>query len=265
MASRRSDPAKALSAYVDGLRTLGDWLTTVPADGWMRPSVLPGWTVAELAAHMLLVADGVTTIARAGKGTVPLCPADYMARYSAIAGDIDANTRAAVPPRIGDATGAQLSSAIGVKLDQGVEIIAAWSPDTVVQGGRGPIRLADYLATRAVEVAVHADDLARSVPDVAAPQLPRDCVRLAVRTLLDALAAKAPGRTVEVRVPPIGAVQCVEGPRHTRGTPSNVIEMDATTWLRLAAGREPWHDAVQSGQISASGGRADLSPWLPLL
>ncbi|MEZ0074081.1 sterol carrier family protein [Planotetraspora sp. GP83] len=93
----------------------------------------------------------------------------------------------------------------------------------------------------------------------------RDAARFAVRHLLEELAARAPGRTVEVRVPPYAAVQCVEGPRHTRGTPPNVIETDPRTWLELATGRLEWSDAMAAGRISASGARADLSGYLPLL
>jgi Bacterial SCP ortholog len=78
------------------------------------------------------------------------------------------------------------------------------------------------------------------------------------------MAARAPGRTVEVRVPPYGAVQCVEGPRHTRGTPPNVVETDAATWLRLATGTLSWTEAVASGAVRASGERADLSELLPI-
>ena len=93
---------------------------------------------------------------------------------------------------------------------------------------------------------------------------PRTVVRDAVRELLAELARRAPGRSVEVRVPPFGAVQCVPGPRHTRGTPPNVVETDALTWLLVATGRLPWSDAVASGRISASGIRTDLSEYLPL-
>ncbi|WP_326945154.1 MULTISPECIES: sterol carrier family protein [unclassified Amycolatopsis] len=87
----------------------------------------------------------------------------------------------------------------------------------------------------------------------------------AVRLSLRALAADAPGRTVEVRVPPFAAVQCVDGPRHTRGTPPNVIETDPRTWLELATGRLDWTTAVADGRVSASGTRADLAQWLPLV
>jgi|SRR3569833_1206388 hypothetical protein len=90
----------------------------------------------------------------------------------------------------------------------------------------------------------------------------RPAARLAVKLLLDRLAADHPGRSVEVRVPPYAAVQCVEGPRHTRGTPPNVIETDPRTWILLATGRLGWADARD--RISASGERADLSSRLPV-
>ncbi|MGS2647388.1 sterol carrier family protein [Streptosporangium sp. LJ11] len=92
----------------------------------------------------------------------------------------------------------------------------------------------------------------------------REITRFAVRHLLDELATAAPGRTVEVRVPPYAAVQCVEGPRHTRGTPPNVVETDARTWLELATGGLTWSEAMAAGKIAASGARADLSGHLPL-
>lgn len=85
-----------------------------------------------------------------------------------------------------------------------------------------------------------------------------------MRALLRALAVAAPGRSVEVRVPPYGAVQCVEGPRHTRGTPPNVVETDPVTWVAVATGRLGWEPAVAAGRLRLSGGRADLSRYLPL-
>lgn len=85
-----------------------------------------------------------------------------------------------------------------------------------------------------------------------------------MRYTLQVLAEASPGNSVEVRVPPFGAVQCVEGPRHTRGTPPNVIELDAETWLALVTGRELWAEAVAAGRVQASGSRADVSALLPL-
>ena len=89
-------------------------------------------------------------------------------------------------------------------------------------------------------------------------------VRLAVRHLLGRLAAAHPGRSVEVRVPPHAAVQCIAGPRHTRGTPPNVVETDPATFLGLALGRLSWADALATGRLHASGERSDLSPYLPI-
>lgn len=108
-------------------------------------------------------------------------------------------------------------------------------------------------------------------PDVSAPDAAvsnaaprRETTALAVRYLLQVLAEAAPGNTVEMRVPPYGAVQCVEGPRHTRGTPPNVIETDAATWLALATGATTWRAAVEESRVAASGTRANLDGLLPL-
>lgn len=90
-------------------------------------------------------------------------------------------------------------------------------------------------------------------------------IRDAVRGLLARLRERAPGRSVEVRVPPHGAVQCVAGPRHTRGTPPNVVETDPVTFILLATGAVDFASAVADGRVSASGVRADLSPYLPLV
>lgn len=88
--------------------------------------------------------------------------------------------------------------------------------------------------------------------------------RTAVRFTLEELADVAPGHAVEVRVPPDGAVQALDGPRHTRGTPPNVVETDPATWLALATGGTTWHEALAAGRVRASGERADLSGYLPL-
>lgn len=91
-----------------------------------------------------------------------------------------------------------------------------------------------------------------------------DDLRLVVRHSLALLLARAPGRSVEVRVPPYAAIQCVPGPRHTRGTPPGVVETDPVTWVLLSSGRMSWGDARGSGALTASGERSDLSIYLPL-
>lgn len=92
----------------------------------------------------------------------------------------------------------------------------------------------------------------------------RPDLALAVRGLADRLAEAAPGHHVEARVPPFAAVQCVEGPRHTRGTPPNVVEADPLAFVELCAGRLAWSEAVRDGRVRTWGDRADLSAWLPL-
>ena len=92
----------------------------------------------------------------------------------------------------------------------------------------------------------------------------RPVLRDAVRALLTELSRRAPGRSVEVRIPPFGAIQCVPGPRHTRGTPPNVVETDPVTWILLATERVSWADAVRDGRLRASGIRTDLTEFLPL-
>ncbi len=106
----------------------------------------------------------------------------------------------------------------------------------------------------------------RAVTSGQAAREPNDpTFAMAVRYLLEALSELRPGNTVEIRVPPLGATQCIEGPTHRRGTPPNVVEMDADTWFDLAVGEIEWADAAASGRLRASGNRADISECLPLV
>jgi len=123
----------------------------------------------------------------------------------------------------------------------------------------------DSLLSQLVRLLVLADELNRSVPGQQPIRLERPALATAVRGLAGMLAERHPGRSVEVRVPPFTAVQCIEGPRHTRGTPPNVVETDPLTFLRLATGRLAWSDALADGSARASGNRADLSEQLPLM
>ncbi|GAB3991936.1 hypothetical protein GCM10028771_13490 [Nocardioides marmoraquaticus] len=91
-----------------------------------------------------------------------------------------------------------------------------------------------------------------------------DDLRLLVKHFLAVLSHRAPGASVEVRVPPYAAAQVVPGVRHTRGTPPAVVELDASVWVRLATGRTTWAEEVDAGRVRASGERADLAPYLPL-
>lgn len=93
----------------------------------------------------------------------------------------------------------------------------------------------------------------------------RAALKARVKASLELLRERAPGRAVEVRIPPFAAVQAVPGHTHRRGTPAAVVETDALTWLALVDGELSWADAVADGRVRASGERSDLSPWLPLV
>jgi hypothetical protein len=118
---------------------------------------------------------------------------------------------------------------------------------------------------RAISAAVPTSIVyAADVDPAAVAAATRDATATATRYLLQCLADSAQGNTVEVRVPPFGAVQCIEGPGHTRGTPPNVVEMDAATWLDLATGRLSWAAGIAAARIHASGQRADLTGYVPV-
>ncbi len=109
------------------------------------------------------------------------------------------------------------------------------------------------------------DPVAAALAAYAAGEVPdREVERAAVRATLDALVAAAPGRSVEVRIPPYAAVQAVAGTTHRRGTPPATVEADARTWIEVATGRLDWAAAVASGRVRASGQRSDLSGFLPV-
>jgi hypothetical protein len=120
---------------------------------------------------------------------------------------------------------------------------------------------ADPAKTRLAVLAI-ADwlcDESRPAPD-------RDALATAVRLTARTLAALAPGASVEVRIPPFAAVQCVSGPRHTRGTPPNVVETDPRTWLLLVTGLVRLTEAKATGTLMLSGSRAgEIERWLPLM
>ncbi|MEG8276131.1 maleylpyruvate isomerase family mycothiol-dependent enzyme [Streptomyces sp. AHA2] len=223
------------------------------------PTRLGDWTVRELAAHVTMAVEAVSrNLDREEPARPELGLLDWPAATAARAADIDDGTRrlAAAHPDL-DALYAETAERLTKKL--------ADAPGSRVLAARtGAMTLADYLVTRTVELVVHTDDLNDAVPGLGIP-VDRQALAACTRLLADALAVKAPGGSTEVRVPPYAVVQCVEGPRHTRGTPPNVVETDPLTWIRLATGRLEWARALRDAQVGASGERADLSPHLPLM
>lgn len=236
------------------------WLSAVPDREFATASVLPGWDVRTLAGHMLLVHEGLLRQLARPAVAVAVPVAEFVARYRPAAAVIEQSTREATADRNPDELRTALAAAATA-----LEARLATALPKVIETSRGPSTTADFLRTRVVELVVHADDLSRSVPQLEPVPLDRSALAVAARTLAGILAARAPGRSVELRVPPFVAVQAVPGPRHTRGTPPNVVETDALTWLRLATGRTGLAAAAAAGAVTLSGARADLSAYLPLL
>jgi len=251
------DPAEPLFAQTALIR---DWLGRLPYDAFGRPSSLPGWDLRQLTAHIVMIHLGLVRALRAPTDERPLALHDYVARYRPDAEEIDATTAEIAADRTPDDLLVELDLVVRQARDRLAEPLPK-----VVRAPRGPIAATDYLTTRIFEVLAHAEDLSASLPDQPAVELDRRALAAGVRALAGMLATRYPGRSVEVRVPPVIAVQAIEGPRHTRGTPPNVVETDAVTFLRLATGRAGWASAVASGAVRASGNRADLSAQLPLL
>ncbi|WP_037911034.1 sterol carrier family protein [Actinacidiphila yeochonensis] len=258
---RSYDPEKtwgALVAQVGHLRTAVRGLT---GEQWKWPSGLEGWDVRLLVVHVVRQVEAVRTLLEQPEpppGAPLVDPAAWALSTASLAEQLDAGTREQ-EARTADPLAA---------LEAAAAELAGLREETVRQGRLvpapfGPMTAADFAVTRLVELAVHGDDLARATG--VAVGTDRHAVAAAVRVLADALAVKAPGNSVEVRVPPYAAVQCVAGPRHTRGTPPNVVETDPATWLRLAAGRASWAGELADARVSASGERAGLASYLPVL
>jgi uncharacterized protein (TIGR03083 family) len=245
-----------LDAFTAQSAELARWLDTVPPEDFGRPSALAGWDLRTLLGHVVRMRRGLGAVL-ATTSSEPSTPlAEYVRRYRRDAEAIHVDTVAVAAELTARDLVAELREplAVGVPPDR-----------TVLAGPRGAITARDWLTTRILDLVVHSDDFSRSLPDHDPVPIVRPALAAAVRALAEILAAQAPGRSVEVRIPPFIAVQAIPGPRHTRGTPPNVVETDPTTWLRLATGRQDFGLAVADGTVRASGLRADLSPYLPVL
>ena len=257
--ARTYDPVKIRTAVLAQFGHVRQAVRGLTAEQLALPTRLDAWTVRDLAAHVTMAVETVSrNLDRDEPRKAALTLLDWPSATAARAGDIADDTRelAAAHPDL-DALYARTEERL-------TERLATASGDRLLDTRTGVLSLADYLVTRTVELVVHTDDLNAAVPGLDIPY-ERQALAACTRLLADALAVKAPGGSTEVRVPPYAVVQCVEGPRHTRGTPPNVVETDPLTWIRLATGRLTWQDALAEAKVSASGERADLSGPLPLM
>lgn len=254
--TRSYDSAKIRAAVLAQFGNVRDGVAALTPEQLAGPTRLGEWTVRELAAHVTMVlASMARKLAEPEPAKRELTLLDWPLATATEAASIDEDTRAI------DA--ADLSALYAGTAARYEEAIAAAADERLVPTRFGAMTLADFLVTRTVELVVHTDDL--NAATGAGIPYDRQALAACVRLLADALAAKAPGGAVEVRIPPYAVVQCVEGPRHTRGTPPNVVETDPLTWIRLATGRAEWATEKEAARVSASGERADLSDVLPVL
>jgi uncharacterized protein (TIGR03083 family) len=255
----RALPPLAAAYHSQACQVL-EWLAAAPPKLFGRPSVLDGWDVRMLVGHLLLTHRGqIEQLAtRADGPPVPL--AAFVTRYRPAARAIAERT-AATAAELGPA---ELLDALRAVADVR-DAVADLPPATVIGTALGPITASDWLGARLIELVVHTDDLSRSLRELTLIPLERTALATVTRLLAEILSAQKPGRSVELRVPPFIAVQAIPGPRHTRGTPANVVETDPLGWLRLATGRLEWAAALDTNAVRASGARADLSAALPLL
>ncbi|MFJ4861383.1 sterol carrier family protein [Streptomyces sp. NPDC088748] len=254
---RTYDPARIRTAVTAQFAHVGAAVGELAPEQLARPSGLGDWSVAELAAHIAWIADSLAGgLARPPAAVAELSAVEWPFATASLAGKISEAARETL-------TGAPLPELYARAAARMAEALAAHSGDRVLDLWIGDMTLADFLVTRTVELVVHTDDLNRATGlDI---PIERQALAACTRLLVDALALKAPGGSVEVRVPPFAVVQCIEGPRHTRGTPPNVVETDPLTWIRLATGRTGWAAALDEAHVRASGERADLSALLPLM
>ncbi|MFI0998283.1 sterol carrier family protein [Streptomyces galbus] len=256
---RSYDPAKTRAAVLAQFGHLRQAVRELTDEQLALPTRLGDWTVRDLAAHVTMAVETVSRNAgRAEPTRAELTLVQWPSATAGRAADISDGTRrlAAENPDL---------DALYARTEDRFRRTLADTPGTRLLAARtGAMALDDYLVTRTVELVVHTDDLNAAVPGLDVPH-DRQALAACTRLLADALAAKAPGGATEVRVPPYAVVQCMAGPRHTRGTPPNVVETDPLTWIRLATGRLTWADAVSEAKVAASGERADLSALLPLL
>ncbi|MEU1407629.1 sterol carrier family protein [Streptomyces sp. NPDC005728] len=254
--ARRYDPAKTRAAVFAQLGNVREALQGLTPEQLALPTRLGDWTVRELVAHIGMAVTAVhRSLDRAAPPQQDVQVAEWPFAGAAAIADFTRDLAARQPDL--DAYLADVEQSLHT-------LLAAHPGGRLLETNAGALPLDDYLVTRTVELVVHTDDLNAAVPGLDVPY-DRQALAAATRLLADALAVKAPGGSTEVRVPPYAVVQCVEGPRHTRGTPPNVVETDPLTWIRLATGRLAWKDAVEEARVSASGERADIGDLLPLM
>ncbi len=208
------------------------------------PTDCEGWTVAQLETHIAITARGLARIVGGVDGPASGSTKEWAQQTPELA-------------EVANAMAKEEHLRLADHADAAVVALQDAPGDRVVEQITGRHTLRDAAMFRLIEAVVHGLDAAVA-PD-------KRALAAVTKELAQLLADRHPGHSVEVRIPPYAAVQCVEGPRHTRGTPPNVVETDPVSYLRLVSGRESWASLVTTGRVRASGERSDLSGLVPLL
>ncbi len=259
---------------------------SLSAADFARPARVRGWDVRLLTAHLLWRLTSMAFQLDHPSASRPVTLEQYAAHSLATTARRLEQARATADHDTGHALAAQLHSVIA---DLSV-LLSDEDLPPVVDTGVGRLNLLDFLRIYLIDVVVHLDDVRDALGPGAGPRREAPAARVGrdndpeavaevVRTLAEILAARAPGQSVEVRIPPFAAVQIGDpeaasragsefvepAPTHTRGTPPAVVETDPLTFMRLGLGRMTWADALGRRLVAASGLRTDLSPQLPLI
>lgn len=257
------------------LRSVQDVVAGLEPADHLLPAVRPGWDVRLLCAGSLWRLTQVVTQLQCPAATRPVT----LERYAAHLTSTTQRRYELAVDTAGSDPGTVLAPQLVAVIADVLALLGAGDLPPLVGTGAGQLSLLDYLRVRALEIVLLHDDLARTLEQAGRTVTPppSDATATATRALADVLAARAPGKAIEVRVPPYAAVQIgdparatpggvvIPEPAHTRGTPPAVIETDPTTFLRVMTGRRDWGEAVAEHAIVASGLRTDLSPLLPLV
>jgi uncharacterized protein (TIGR03083 family) len=255
---RQYDPVKTRAAVQAQFELVHEGVRGLTEEQFAGPTALGEWTVRDLTVHLSGVPSAIVRALDAPEPPkLETTVSDWALGTASRAAVVDEGTRALSAARP-DVLGLYEETAARF-----AERAADLDVQRLVTTAAGAMNLTDYLVTRIVELVVHTDDLNRATGlDVS---FDRQALAATTRLLADAFAAKAPGASTEVRIPPFAVVQCVAGPRHTRGTPPSVVETDPLTWIRLATGRAQWGTEIAESRVSASGERSDLSALLPVM
>ena len=261
-APRTYDPVRVRKALTAQVETIEAAAHRITPEQLTLPSGLPGWDVHTLLVHIALQIDALPRLLSMPEPAASVPEVDLSTWARSTAGKADELDRE--HPRGGRARHGPGAARVDEAVEELEPVLeSAVRADVLLPHGFGAMRALDFTVTRLVELVVHSDDLTRAT----GVRVPLDRMALAsVCAASDRHAGgEGPGPLGRGAHPAVRRDAVRRGPRHTRGTPPNVVETDPLTWMRLATGRTTWADARSRRVLQASGDRADISEHLPVL